>query len=98
MTHPDYRWPDSVPTIRGMAPGEMRLVAKVAGGTLEELDTIDQVKASVFAGLLRDWREHHPNEEPDPTEIWEHAEWTQIDASPEIAARAALGNPTGAAT
>lgn len=74
-----YTWPTKVAMVVGMAPGEMRWIQKVAGAPLDQLETIDQVKAGVFVALVRHWRDAHNGELPDPAEIWDHAEWVQVD-------------------
>jgi hypothetical protein len=72
MTEEPY-WPETVKLVSGMAPGELRLLEKVAGGALESLSPPDQVKASVFIALFRLHRDE------DPGVIWDQAEWTQVE-------------------
>lgn len=79
----EYEWPTSVSQPTRLAPGEIRLVTKASGGqSLQDMEPADQLKAAVFVGLLRDWRAHHSGEIPDPGEVWEKAEWTEVEVSP----------------
>ena len=68
----DPKYPKVVTTPDGLAPGEMRLVKKMAGVELEALDAIDAAQASVFIQL---WR-LFPDD--DPAVMWEAAEWIQL--------------------
>ena len=74
----DPKYPKVVATPDAIAPGEMRLVKKVAGVELEGMDPIDAAQATAFVQL---WR-LFPDDEP--AELWEAAEWTQL--KPEAAA------------
>jgi len=68
-----HEWPEKVAPVTGMAPGELRLLRKVAGQSLEDLESEDQVKATVFIALFRMFRDE------DPGVLWDKAEWTQIE-------------------
>jgi hypothetical protein len=82
-------WPAEVNRIRGVAPGEMRLVEKACGQPAEALDAVGQAQMTAFIALLRWYRKEYGGEElPDPAEIWEQAEWTVVNVvdGPELIA------------
>lgn len=86
-------WPTEVQTVRSIAPGEMRLVQKATGSpTIEDLDLIDQTKASAFVALVR-WYRRTYGELPDPAEAWEASEWCEVEPQ-----RPELPSPTRAAS
>jgi hypothetical protein len=68
----DPKYPSVVGTPEAIAPGEMRLIKKMAGVELEALDAIDAAQATTFIQL---WR-LFPDD--DPATLWEAAEWTQL--------------------
>lgn len=68
----DPKYPQVVPTPDALAPGEMRLIKKLAGVELEALDQIDAAQATAFVQLWRLFPED------DPATLWEAAEWTQL--------------------
>jgi hypothetical protein len=89
-------WPRRVTPVAGMAPGELRLLEKVSGAPLDQLDQPDQLKASVFCALLRWYRDHHSGELPDAGEVWEQAEWTEAEPPGDTSPLALLNPPDAA--
>jgi hypothetical protein len=74
------QWPEKVTQVTGLAPGEMRLLRKVTGSSLEDLDTEDQVKATIFAALVRLHMDPITHElDVDPAVMWDAAEWVQVE-------------------
>lgn len=68
----DPKYPKVVSTPDAIAPGEMRLIKKMAGVELEALDPIDAAQATTFIQLWRLFSED------DPAALWEAAEWVQL--------------------
>jgi hypothetical protein len=82
----DPKYPRVVGTPDSLAPGEMRLIRKVAGVELDALDPIDAARGTAFVELFRQF----PDD--DIEALWEAAEWVRVKPTPDGAP-----SPLGAA-
>jgi hypothetical protein len=79
------KWPEYVVSPKGVAPGEARLVRKVTGQGVDQLEAEDQMRAMSFAALVRLHRNHDTNElDIDPAILWEAAEWIEVRPAEEV--------------
>lgn len=71
--------PEFVTSPKGLAPGEVKLVRKVTGTSVDQLEADDQLRVMAFAALVRMNRSPLTNElQADPAELWDAAEWVEV--------------------
>jgi hypothetical protein len=71
--------PEFITSPKGLAPGEVRLVRKVTGMSVDQLDAEDQMRVMAFAVLLRLHRNPLSGDfTVDVNELWEAAEWVEV--------------------
>lgn len=69
---PKYPQVVSMRAEEGLAPKELRLVQKLAGSAFDDLDQIDQLRATGFVALMRAF----PDD--DPGTLWEVADDVRV--------------------
>jgi hypothetical protein len=74
--------PEFITSPKGLAPGEVRLVRKVTGMSVDQLDAEDQMRVMAFAVLVRLHRNPLTGElSHDVNELWDAAEWIEVRPS-----------------